>query len=201
MELLALFLFFWAVIDPIGTIPVFITVTQGFNDEAKRVVAYRAALVAGSVLLGFIAVGEVILDAIGITLAAFQVAGGIVLFLFALTMIFGEGKPSAEQKMTDINLDVAVFPLAVPSLASPGAMLAAVLVTENAEVPIIDQFVVALVMLLVVVVALGCMLIAGKIYHIIGRGGASIVSRIGGMILAAVAMDNTLEGITQYFGL
>ncbi|NJK72033.1 MAG: MarC family protein [Synechococcaceae cyanobacterium SM2_3_60] len=201
MSILPVFLIFWATIDPIGTIPVFIASTNGFSDKAKRAVAYRAILVASLVLLGFIAVGEFVLNGLGISLDAFQIAGGIVLFLFALSMIFGEGKPSAEEKMIDENLDVAVFPLAIPSLASPGAMLMAVLYTQNNQMPPLEQLVTAVIMLSVLLVSLGFMLVAGKIGKFLGNGGVSIVSRVDGMILASVAVGNILEGITDYFGL
>ena len=93
IDLLAVFVFFFAVIDPIGTIPVFIAVTRGLSDQQKRRTALRAAAVAAGVLVFFVVAGELILEAIDIPLPAFQVAGGIVLFLFALTMIFGDGKP------------------------------------------------------------------------------------------------------------
>ena len=97
-ELLATFIFFFAVIDPIGTVPVFIAVTRGEDAAFKRKVAYKAVLVSALVLLLFVVVGELLLNAISIPLAAFQIAGGIVLLLFALTMIFGEGKPESEIK-------------------------------------------------------------------------------------------------------
>ncbi len=200
MQILPTFLIFWATIDPVGTIPVFIATTNGFSNQAKRAVAYRAALVSGSILLGFIAVGELILNGLGISLDAFQIAGGIVLFLFALTMIFGEGKPSAEEKMITENLDVAVFPIAVPSLASPGAMLTAVLLTQNEEFSLLDQATTALIMVAVVFVSFGFMLLSSQIGRLIGSSGASIVSRVDGMILAAIAVDNILQGITHYFG-
>lgn len=201
MQILPIFLIFWATIDPIGTIPVFIASTNGFSAQAKRAVAYRAALVASSILLAFIAVGELILNGLGISLDAFQIAGGIVLFLFALSMIFGEGKPSAEEKLICENLDVAIFPLAVPSLASPGAMLTAVLYTQNDEFSFLDQATTALIMIAVVFVSFGFMLLSSRIGRLIGANGASIVSRVDGMILAAIAVENVLEGIIGYFSL
>ncbi len=131
IDYLATFIFFFAVIDPIGTIPVFIAVTQRYDNRAKFRIAYRATLISAGILMFFVLVGELILQVIDIPLSAFQVAGGLVLLLFALSMIFGESKPEEELKLTKQVTETAIFPLAVPSIASPGAMLAAVLLTEN----------------------------------------------------------------------
>ena len=139
IDYIAVFIFFFAVIDPIGSVPVFIAVTNGYEDKMKRKIALQAVLVAALVLIFFVVAGEVILTAIVIPIAAFQIAGGIILFLFALTMIFGESKPEQEVKMLPESTDVAIFPLAMPSIASPGAMLAAVLLTENSNFSFAEQ--------------------------------------------------------------
>jgi multiple antibiotic resistance protein len=99
-EHIAIFIFFFAVIDPIGTVPVFIAVTSGFDEKVKRKIALRATFASACILLFFIIAGELILTAIDVPLPAFQIAGGLVLFLFALTMIFGESKPEEELRMT-----------------------------------------------------------------------------------------------------
>lgn len=153
------------------------------------------------ILLFFVVAGEIILTAMGIPLSAFQIAGGIVLFLFALSMIFGESKPEEEVRMVEDHNDTAIFPLAVPSIAGPGAMLAAVLLTENARFNIWDQVQTVAMMLLVLVVVCLLMLGASSIHKIIGSSGASVVSRVMGLILAAVATTNTLNGIQIYFSL
>ena len=115
------FITLWVVIDPIGTIPVFLAVTAGLSATQQRFIAIRSALIAGVILLLFIIGGQVLMEGLNIHLEAFQIAGGIVLFLFATTMIFGDGKPASEQKQFDGNIShLAVFPLAMPSLASPG---------------------------------------------------------------------------------
>src|SRR5262245_59834352 len=108
------FVLLWAVIDPIGTVPVFISATRRHSELERRRIARRAATVAGGILLFFIVIGEIVLKAMGVPILAFQIAGGIVLFLFALTMIFGEGKPAAEADDIQGSSDVAVFPLATP---------------------------------------------------------------------------------------
>ena len=201
IDYLATFVSFFAVIDPIGSVPVFIAVTSRFDQHHKRMIALKASLVAAGVLVFFVIAGQPILNAMSIPLPAFQVAGGIVLFLFALTMIFGESKPEEEIRFLSDHDQTAVFPLAVPSLASPGAMLAAVLMTDNNRFDILHQLQTAGVMLVVLAVAYVLMLAAGPINRKIGDSGASIVSRIMGLLLSSVAATNVLEGIQTFFDL
>jgi len=195
MDLFERFVTLWVVIDPIGTIPVFIAVTAAMTAPERRKTALLAAAVSAGVLMFFLIFGQLLIDGLGISLLSFQVAGGIVLFLFALTMIFGESKPESDKHAADADAELeekpspAVFPLAVPSLASPGAMLAIVLLTDNNTVAISDQAITAVVMLVVLVFAYLCMLAAGPIIRVIGNSGAAIVSRVMGMILASVAAD------------
>ena len=199
--LLTSFITFFTVIDPIGTIPVFIAVTSSINKNDRKKIALRAAIVAAGVLLFFIVLGELILNAIDIPLPTFQIAGGIVLFLFALTMIFGESKPEAELSHIDKKDDKAIFPLAMPSLASPGAILAAILLTENSNNDFVDQSLTALMMLAVIFIAWILMVLSTRIFKYIGNSGAAIISRIMGLILTAVAVANILEGFKTYFDL
>ncbi|MBO6896966.1 MAG: MarC family protein [Shimia sp.] len=195
MDLFERFVTLWVVIDPIGTIPVFIAVTAAMTAPERRKTALLAAAVSAGVLMFFLICGQLLIDGLGISLLSFQVAGGIVLFLFALTMIFGESKPESDKHAADVDAELeekpspAVFPLAVPSLASPGAMLAIVLMTNNNTVAIPEQAITAVVMLIVLVFAYLCMLAAGPIIRVIGNSGAAIVSRVMGMILASVAAD------------
>lgn len=156
-----------------------------------------AVLAAAAILLFFLIAGELVLAQLGIPLDAFQIAGGIILFLFALTMIFGSSKP--EEEMALIREDKAIFPLAMPSIASPGAILAAVLLTENARVSFLEQVLVATVMLGVLVVQLGLLLGAASIHRFIGDAGASVISRVMGMLLAAVATTHVVQGIQGTF--
>jgi multiple antibiotic resistance protein len=201
IDFVATFIFFFAVIDPIGTVPVFIAVTSPYDERAKRGIAVKATLVAGAILLFFVVAGELILNAMAIPLAAFQIAGAIVLFLFALSMIFGESKPEQELKLAESGSETAVFPLAVPSIAGPGAMLAAVLMTENSRYGLVEQAQTAGVILAVLLVVLVLMLGASWIHRFIGDSGASIISRVMGLILASVATANVLAGIKDYFSL
>ena len=201
IDFIATFIFFFAVIDPVGTIPVYIAVTSRYDDQKKRKIAFQAILISAIILLFFVVAGEIILKSIDIPLSAFQIAGGIVLFLFALTMIFGESKPEEEVKIVKSGSETAIFPLAVPSLASPGAMLGAVLMTENNRFDLLQQTQTAAVMLSVLLVALVFMLAASLVQRLIGNSGASIISRVMGLILASVAVANILDGIKEYFSL
>ena len=200
IDILAVFITFFAVIDPIGTIPVFIAVTDQYDAKTKRRVALLATIVSACVLLFFVVMGELILNALAIPLPAFQISGGIVLFLFALTMIFGDSKPDEEIKLLEnSHRQTAIFPLAVPSIASPGAMLAAVLLTKNAVYSVWEQAQTALVMLSVLLLAYILMLLAGVITKVIGSSGASVVSRVMGLILSSIAITNILAGFTDYY--
>ncbi|MGZ9810054.1 MarC family protein [Pseudoroseicyclus sp. H15] len=190
------FITLWVVIDPIGTVPVFLAVTVGMTPAARRKVALRAVLVSAVVLLSFILLGQLVLEALGLGLPSFQIAGGMVLFLFALSMIFGPAKPErelAEEGMTQ----TAIHPIAIPSIASPGAMLAVVILTDNDRFSAQHQIQTSAILLLILAVTLIFLLLATPILRVIGHSGASIVSRIMGMILAAVAVDAVLNGLVE----
>jgi multiple antibiotic resistance protein len=198
-EMLSTFVLLWAVIDPVGTIPVFISSTQGRSGVERKKIALVAALASAGILLFFIIAGEVLLRAMGVPLLAFQIAGGLVLFLFALTMIFGESKPEGEMKIARSVHDTAIFPLATPSIASPGAIMAVVLLTENAQHSMAHQAITAALMLVIVGIVYVLMRAAAQISKLIGEGGASIISRVMGLVLASIAAANVLDGIKQYF--
>lgn len=205
-NLLEHFVTLWVVIDPIGTIPVFIAVTAGLEAAARRKTALLASIISAGVLLFFLVFGQLLIEALDIGLNSFQVAGGIIPFLFALTMIFGESKQEIEQRQAEEDQEdkyhkqnPAIFPLAVPSLASPGAMLAVVILTDNHRYSAVDQGITALVMLSVLVVAFILMLLAEPIIRLIGHSGAAIISRIMGMILASVAVNSVLSALLEIF--
>lgn len=201
MDPIATFIFFFAVIDPIGTVPVFISVTRNYDERTKKSIAIKATLFSAIVLVFFIVAGEVILSAIDIPLPAFQIFGGIVLFLFALSMIFGEGKPEREINLVTSGSETAIFPLAMPSIAGPGAILAAVLQTENARFDLFEQALTSAIILAVLLIVMILMLASTWIHRIIGNSGASVISRIMGLIFGSVAVSNVLSGITVYFSL
>lgn len=202
--LITQFVVLWAVIDPVGSVPVYLSQTHHLTAKQRRLVALKAVGIATGVLLFFLVVGQFLLEAMQIPLPAFQAAGGLVLLLFALTMIFGESKPEQETKLgeevshSDLA-DLAVYPLAIPSIASPGAMMAIVMLTDNHRYSLIDQGLTAVVMIVVLLITLLLLLGATHIQKWIGNVGAAIISRVMGLILAAVAVNNLLMGIRDFY--
>ncbi|WP_409996482.1 MarC family protein [Ferrimonas balearica] len=198
--LLTQFVLLWAVIDPLGSVPVFLSNTKGMSAAQQRRIAFKAIFISAITLLFFLVAGQVLLEAMEVPLPAFQVAGGLVLLLFALTMIFGESKPEQEMALKDENLwDKAVYPLAIPSIASPGAMLAIVMLTDNYRFSFAQQAVTAGIMISVLAITLLLLMLANPIQRVIGTAGAAIVSRVMGLILASVATNELLSGIYHYF--
>ena len=199
MDLAAIILQFvtlLVVVDPIGTLPVFYHATAAVPPAMHRAFAIRAVVVASCVLLFFMFAGELLFDALGLHVGAFRIAGGIVLFLFALTMIFGDSKPDAEiAEAAGDPLAGAVFPLAMPSIASPGAMLAVVVLTDNASNSLADQLLTAGALLCVMAITLLFLLFAARLKTVLGSTGASVISRVMGIILATIAVDAVLGGL------
>ena len=192
----------WVVIDPVGTLPVFLAITAGMSAAAARRTALRATIAAFVVLLFFVVAGQALLQAMEIDLDAFQIAGSVVLFLFALTMIFGEPKAAAEERdLETSDVDRSIYPLAIPSIASPGAMLAVVSLTDNSKFNLAEQAETVAQMTLILAVTLVLMLLASRIIKIIGDAGASVISRVMGLILASVAVNGIVLGIKQAFNL
>jgi multiple antibiotic resistance protein len=183
------------VIDPIGTLPVFYFATRGVPEILHWRLAVRAVLVAGSVLFFFLIAGQFLLEGVGLRLGSFQIAGGIILFLFALTMIFGDAKPVREiEEAERDHMSGAVFPLAMPSIASPGAMLAVVILTDNHRNTVSDQLVTGVLLVGVLLLTLAILLMARQLKRVIGNTGANVVSRVMGIVLATVAVDSVLNG-------
>lgn len=197
-SLVVQFVVLWAVIDPIGSVPVYLAKTIGLAPEDRRKIARNAILISAGILLFFLVMGQWLLEAMQIPLSAFQIAGGLVLLLFALTMIFGESKPDQEIKMKSSLNELAVYPLAVPSIASPGAMMAVVLLTDNHRYSIGDQVITTAIMFSVLLITYILFLIANRIQHLIGNAGAAIISRVMGLILSAVAINNILLGLKEF---
>jgi len=190
------FITLFVVIDPIGSLPVFYFATQRVPNHLHWKIAMRGVGVATFVLLLFLIGGQIVIEAIGLRLGSFQIAGGIILFIFALTMIFGEPKASREIEAAEKDhMSGAVFPLAMPSIASPGAMLAVVILTDNKSHTIPDQIVTGVLLLLVLLITLALLLLAPKVKRVIGSTGSNVISTVMGMILAAVAVDSVLSGL------
>ena len=191
------FITLFVVIDPIGTIPVYLYAAKSVKPALRVKFALRAVIIATCVLMGFLVVGQLLLETLGLRLGSFQVAGGIILFLFALDMIFGQSKPASEIEMCDQDLSGAVFPLAMPSIASPGAILAIVILTDNHRNSIAEQAFTAGVLLSILALTFVLLLAATRIQKVIGDTGASIISRIMGLVLATVAIDAIINGLVS----
>lgn len=198
-ELLTTFFFLIAVIDPLGSVPVYLEATKQFNQEHKRKIAVRASIIAFCILLFFIVVGQLILEGMQVSLQAFQISGGVILFLFALTMIFGAGKPQSEKRRITDYKHVTIFPIAIPSIASPGAIMAVVLLTDNHVHSIDEQALTTLLVLLVVALTMLVLLGASHIQTRVGEYGITVISKIMGLILASYAVQSILTGLQNFF--
>jgi multiple antibiotic resistance protein len=184
------FVTIWTTVDPISNVALFAGLTAALTPSERRRVAFRASIYAAIILVVAVVAGQIILDAIGIHLHSLKVAGGIILFLFGVQMLFGKlDSPSA---VPETGRDLAVFPLAVPAIAGPGAMMAVILLTDNDVYTIPQQAETGVVLL--VVLFLNCVLLifSNAILRVIGRQGAAVLVRVMGIILASLAVEIVL---------
>jgi multiple antibiotic resistance protein len=202
LEQLNNFITLWVIIDPFAAVPMFIGLTGGYDVHVRRKVAVAAIVTSFLVLGFFIALGQIIIEAIGVSLRDFQIAGGLILFLFAANMVIGERQegPEASSNPTRMS-EIAIYPLAVPTLAGPGAMLTVMLLTDNSRFSIMDQLLTTATLAVVLVITLAMLLAADPIARIIGRHGANVLKRIMGMVVAAVAVKIVLGGISAWLHL
>ena len=180
----------WTTIDPIGNVAIFAGLTASLTRAERRRTALRATVYAAVILAVAVVAGQIILDAIGIHLHSLKVAGGIILFLFGLQMLFG--RLDAEPRAPEPGRDLAVFPLAVPSIAGPGAMMAVILLTDNDVYTVAEQAQTGVVLLLVLLLTYILLLFSDAILRIIGRQGAAILVRVMGIILCSLAVEIVL---------
>lgn len=192
-------------IDPIGLAPLFVTVTRGMDNAERREVAIRACLIGFVILLTFGLGGQALLDALGITLPAFRIAGGLLLFWLAFEMVFEKRVERRETTTTraidkDHIKNVAVFPLAIPLIAGPGAISAMLLLSHEAA-GLTDGYagLGALIGVLAGMV-LACLLVflaASRIEKLLGNTGRIILTRLLGVILSALAVQFIADGVMQ----
>ena len=187
-------------IDPPGLAPVFVVLTAGATRSERRTTAFRSTLIAGAVLIAFALVGQPLIGFLGISLSAFRIAGGLLLFVIAFEMVFGrreERKSVAAQ--TAVTRDdlrhIAVFPLAIPLITGPGAISATILLASRAPSAL------GLLGLIVIIVALigSCAVVflgANELERVLGETGRIVVSRLLGLLLAALAVQFVADGIT-----
>lgn len=200
-ERLTEFITLWVIIDPLGSLSVYLAVTAGLDTPARRKVAFISVGVAFVVLLFFIVAGQILLIAMGIALHSFQIAGGIILFLFALQLIHGSVPVSPAQTGAGAGLELAIYPLGIPSIAGPGAMLTVVLLTDNDRQDIPDQLLTVGVLAIVLALTLVLFMLAQPVARLIGKSGANIIGRIMGMLLAAVAVNMVLKALSEWLRL
>lgn len=191
----------WVIIDPISTLPIFIALTSGFDRVTQRRIAGGAVLVSLVVLFFFICLGQLIITAMGISLRTFEIAGGLILFIFAVELVIGEPKKQDVEVTRETPMQLAIYPLAIPNLAGPGAMLTVILRTDNSRVNWLEQFHTTAAVAGVLAVAFVLMLLAGPITRVIGIGGANVIKRIMGMIIAAYAAHLVFSGIGDWLHL
>ena len=199
-ERLSEFVTLFIVVNPLAALPVFLAVTRGFDAAAQRKVAIVAVLASFAVLVLFIIGGGYLLEKLGISLRSFQIAGGIILFLVALDMVRGVTYAPAAGG-ADKATDIAIYPLAVPKLAGPGTMLTVVLLTDDHRFDIVQLSLTTGVLAVVLAITLGVLLLAAPISRLIGDAGASIISRVMGMILVALAVHTILSAFGAWLGL
>ena len=184
------------IVDPVGTAAVFCAMTAHYGKKQFRKTAFRAATIAFSLLLFFGLFGSALLEKLGISLPAFRIAGGMLLFVTASRMLFGQPSPDSVSPDTQEfkNHDIAVFPIAIPLLAGPGCMTAIILLMSRAHDPI-QRLTVLGALVATHLTALGCLLAAGPIQKLLGSGGTNILARVMGVILAAMSVQFVADGL------
>ena len=193
------FVTLFVVIDPIGLTPIFIALTRGATARDRRFIALRALGIAAGLLTLFGLFGLQVLAVFGITMPAFRIAGGLLLFLTALDMLFerrAQRRRDQSEPALDPAEDPSVFPLATPLIAGPGAMAAMILLAGQAREPL-DLLTVHLVMVAVLAVVFALFLAAGMLERVFGETGINVLTRLLGMLLAALAVQFVLDGLAD----
>jgi len=188
----------FVVIDPFGTTPIFVALTQGMSPATRRKIAYRTCLTATGVLIAFAAFGEAVLGFVGISMPAFKVAGGALLFLTALDMLFERRTKRREDRAEEEeHPDPSVFPLAIPLVAGPGS-IATIILLAGQHPGVQGTFMAVGVMLAVMAVVLAFFLSGGLIARILGKTGLTVLTRLLGMLLAALSVQFILDGLKAF---
>ena len=187
------------VVDPIGLVPTFLAITNGLPDTARRAVALRASLIACCVLAGSALIGDWLLRSLSITLPAFRIAGGLLLFSIASEMVFGvrtvRQSQQAEEAIEERVRNIAAFPLAVPLMAGPGAITATILLAGRGNGQIERLALLLAVIAVVIVVCLLVFLAATRVARLLGATGSVVLSRLLGVLLAALAVQYVIDGV------
>lgn len=193
---LTAFVTLFVIIDPIALAPLFVALTQGMDAAQRRTVALRACLIAAALMTLFGLLGDRLLATIGISMPAFRISGGILLFVTALDMLFERRTQRREGQHADPHHDPSVFPLATPLIAGPGAFTTMILLVNNTPATgLAHTLAIHAVMIAVVVIAFLMFLAAGVIERALGRTGIVVITRLLGMLLAALSVQFVLDGI------
>ncbi len=194
---------FLVIIDPPGCAPIFASLTRGAPDAQRRAMAIRSSLIAWIILMFFALLGKPMLHALGISLASFRIAGGILLFYIAVDMIFERRterrtkRAEAIERTPEIE-DISVFPMAMPMIAGPGSIASAMLWVSRAESPVHVAVVLAAITT-VMLITVATLLAAGPLMRLIGDKVEAAITRILGVILAALAAQFVVDGLKQSF--
>jgi multiple antibiotic resistance protein len=192
------FITFFVVIDPPGCAPIFAGLTSGTSAAHRRVMATRAVFVAAIILFGFALFGEALLHALGISLNAFRIAGGIMLFLIALEMVFEKRTERREDRAEKVKAedaaDISIFPMAMPMLAGPGSIASIMLLMSQSD-GIEAKATILAAMLAILLLSLAALLAAGPIMRVVGAKIEAVVSRLLGVLLGALAVQFVIDGI------
>jgi multiple antibiotic resistance protein len=194
------FITFFVVIDPPGCAPIFAGLTTGASAVHRRAMAVRAVLVAAAILFGFALFGEALLRALGISLNAFRIAGGIMLFLIALEMVFERRTERREDRAEKVKADeeitdISIFPMAMPMIAGPGSIASVMLLMSQTQ-GLGHSVVVLAAMIAILLLTLVALLAAGPLMRLVGAKIEAVVSRLLGVLLAALAAQFVIDGIT-----
>ena len=194
---------FLVIIDPPGCAPIFASLTRGTSDAHRRAMAVRSSFIAWAILMFFALLGRPMLHALGISLASFRIAGGIMLFFIALDMVFERRTERREKRAEAIEgtpeaEDISVFPMAIPMISGPGSIASAMLWVSRAETPVHIAVVLAAITV-VLLITLGVLLAAGPLMKLIGEKVEAMITRILGVILAALATQFIVDGLKQSF--
>jgi MarC family membrane protein len=194
----------FVVVDPIGLAPTFVAVTDGLPRSAQQSVAVRASIIAGAILAGSALIGDWLLGTLGISLAAFRIAGGLLLFSIASEMVLGvrirRESEAAEQAVEEHVRNIAAFPLAIPLMAGPGAITATVLLAGHARG---DWLLIGILIAVVIFVVACCVVVfifGSRIAGLLGMTGNIVLSRLLGVLLAALAVQYVVDGVRTIWG-
>lgn len=187
----------FVIIDPIGTAPIFLALTAGMSAVARRRIAVRGIVIGAAILMLFALAGDAVLAFVGISMPAFRVAGGILLFITALDMLFEKRTERRERRVEEPANDPSVFPLALPLIAGPGSITSIILLMDGQTGDVQGQAMVIGVMLMVLLVAFGLLLLSGPLERLLRRTGVMVVTRVLGMLLAALAVQFVFDGLSD----